>query len=114
MTELSTTLPDNDISDDIPIFRQMVEITNHRGLHARAAAKFVKTAAPFMSDILVRRCEKSDLSCAGEQVSGRSIMGLMMLAAPPGTWIELWVKGSDAEAACQALTNLVKNRFDEE
>ncbi|MDI9350327.1 MAG: HPr family phosphocarrier protein [Candidatus Symbiobacter sp.] len=94
--------------------RQLVEITNSRGLHARAAAKFVKTAAPFQAEIWVRRCEKSDLSCAGEQVSGRSIMGLMMLAAPPGTWIELLLKGSDAAAACRALTELVQNRFEEE
>ncbi|MCX8506459.1 MAG: HPr family phosphocarrier protein [Alphaproteobacteria bacterium] len=94
--------------------RQLVEITNSRGLHARAAAKFVKTAAPFQAEILVRRCEKSDLSCAGEQVSGRSIMGLMMLAAPPGTWLELFISGNDAKAACDALTILVQNRFDEE
>lgn len=83
-----------------------VTIRNRRGLHARAAAKFVKTAARFDVRIEVRR--------SGTAVSGFSIMGLMMLAASPGTEIELSVEGVDAEAALAALVALVERRFDED
>lgn len=80
-------------------------IVNERGLHARAAAKFVATAGTFTSEITVTKDDTS--------VSGRSIMGLMMLAAGPGTTIEVSAKGSDAGAALAALETLVGNRFDE-
>src|SRR5436189_49706 len=69
--------------------RRVVTICNQRGLHARAAARFVKTAAQFEAEIWVRK--------NGTAVSGRSIMGLMMLAAASGTLIELTATGRDAE-----------------
>ncbi|MDJ0950771.1 MAG: HPr family phosphocarrier protein [Alphaproteobacteria bacterium] len=84
----------------------MLTIVNSRGLHARAAARFVKVAGAFESEITVRR---NDMT-----VSGLSIMGLMMLAAAPGTDIEVTAAGSDAEAALAALEELVAERFGEE
>ena len=83
-----------------------VAISNRLGLHARAAAKFVKLAAQFTAEIVVAK--------GGVEVSGRSIMGLMMLAASPGTSIEIRSSGADAEAALKALVDLVERRFDEE
>ncbi len=82
------------------------EIRNTKGLHARAAAKFCKTAGQFEADIRVKRGEN--------EVSGRSIMGLMMLAASIGTMIEIRTQGPDAEQAMNALCTLVANKFDEE
>ena len=86
--------------------RRVVTICNQRGLHARAAARFVKTAAQFAAEIWVRK--------NGTAVSGRSIMGLMMLAAASGTHIELTATGSDAEAAVATLANLIECKFDED
>jgi len=86
--------------------KREAEICNSKGLHARAAAKFCKTADQFESDILVRRGDT--------EVSGRSIMGLMMLAAAQGTSIEITTSGIDADAAMDALCALVANKFDEE
>jgi phosphocarrier protein len=86
--------------------RRVVTICNQRGLHARAAARFVKTAGQFDAEVLVRK--------NGTEVSGRSIMGLMMLAAAPGTVIELTATGRQAEAAVTALTKLIECKFDEE
>jgi phosphocarrier protein HPr len=83
-----------------------LSITNRRGLHARASAKFVQTVEKF--DAIVR------VSRAGETVGGTSIMGLMMLAAGPGTTIEVEAEGAEAEAAVEALATLVANRFGEE
>ena len=81
-------------------------IRNQRGLHARAAARFVKCAEQFTAEITVR---KKDMS-----VSGLSIMGLMMLAAGPGTAIEITAQGADADAALVALGDLVEGKFGEE
>ncbi|MDX2223166.1 MAG: HPr family phosphocarrier protein [Rhodospirillaceae bacterium] len=86
--------------------RATVEILNSKGLHARAAAKFCKTAHQFDAEVAVAR--------NGTTVSGGSIMGLMMLAASQGTTIEISAAGPDAEAAMAALCALVANRFDEE
>ena len=83
-----------------------VTICNERGLHARAAARFVKLAGLFAAEVSVRK--------NGTEVSGRSIMGLMMLAAGPGCALELRAAGPDAAAALDALAALVANRFDEE
>ncbi|MCK9907837.1 HPr family phosphocarrier protein [Microbacteriaceae bacterium K1510] len=83
-----------------------VMIVNKKGLHARASAKFVQTAEQFHADIKVTR--------HGETVGGTSIMGLMMLAAAPGTTITIACSGPDAQAAMDALTALVANRFGEE
>jgi phosphocarrier protein HPr len=85
--------------------RRKAVICNRRGLHARAAAKFVKLAFEFNAEITVAKGESA--------VSGRSIMGLMMLAAGPGTEIELAARGPDAERAVDALTALVTCGFDE-
>jgi phosphocarrier protein len=85
---------------------RVATICNRRGLHARAAARFVKTAALFNAEVWVRK--------NGTEVSGRSIMGLMMLAAAPGTLIRLTATGPDAEAAVTALTKLVECKFDED
>ena len=81
-------------------------ICNQRGLHARAAARFVKTAAQYAAEIWVRK--------NGTAVSGRSIMGLMMLAAAPGAVIQLSAIGRDAEAAVTALAKLIECKFDED
>lgn len=81
-------------------------IANRRGLHARAAAKFVKLASQFKAQVTVSK--------RGMDVSGLSIMGLMMLAAGPGCTIELRGEGEDAETAVQALVDLVDSKFDED
>jgi phosphocarrier protein len=81
-------------------------ICNQRGLHARAAARFVKTAGLFEAEVWVRK--------NGIEVSGRSIMGLMMLAAAPGTIIRVTATGLQAEAAVTALTRLIECKFDED
>ena len=86
--------------------RRIATICNQRGLHARASARFVKMAALFDADVKVRK--------NGTEVSGRSIMGLMMLAAAPGTVIELTATGREAEAAVTALAKLVECKFDED
>jgi phosphocarrier protein HPr len=83
-----------------------VEVTNERGLHARASAKFVKLAATFDAEVTVSR--------DGATVDARSIMGLMMLAAGPGSEIVIHAEGAEAAAAVEALTELVANRFEED
>ena len=87
---------------------QIKELTvlNKAGIHARPAAMFVKTANRFGSDIFVEK--------DGEKINGKSIMGLMMLAAGPGSKVTLHVKGADAAAAIVELEALVKRKFDEE
>jgi phosphocarrier protein HPr len=87
-------------------FRRTVTICNRRGLHARAAARFVKLADQFDAEIVVAK--------NGASVSGRSIMGLMMLAAGPGTSIELRGSGAEAERAIDALAALICGGFDED
>ncbi|HXP31593.1 MAG TPA: HPr family phosphocarrier protein [Stellaceae bacterium] len=86
--------------------RRIVTICNRRGLHARAAARFVKLAWQFDVEVTVAK--------NGTSVSGRSIMGLMMLAAGPGTSLELRATGPDAEAAVAALAALIAGGFDEQ
>jgi phosphocarrier protein len=83
-----------------------VEICNARGLHARASAKFVKLASAFDAEVSVSR--------DGQTVDARSIMGLMMLAAGPGSTIEIAADGPEAEPAVEALAELVQSRFDED
>jgi len=87
------------------VVRQTLLIINEKGLHARAAAKFVATLNGFESEI--------DVEKDGTRVSGRSIMGLMMLAAAQGTTIAVEARGHDAVEAVGALATLVENRFDE-
>jgi len=83
-----------------------IKIINKLGLHARAAAKFVSTASGFSSHVEV---EKN-----GQHINGKSIMGVMMLAAGKGSLITLHINGDDAQACADALTKLINNRFDEE
>jgi phosphocarrier protein HPr len=92
------------VSDDS--VRQTFQIINRRGLHARAAAKFVNCAERFQAEIFVTRL--------GVEVPGRSIMGLMMLAAAPGTEIEVRAVGADAAEAVAALATLTESKFDED
>ena len=82
-----------------------VQILNKNGLHARPAAEIVKLAAKFRSDITI---VKDDLD-----VNGKSIMGVMMLAAEHGSTITLRAEGPDADQALDALATLVHNRFGE-
>ncbi len=86
--------------------QRTVVICNKRGLHARAAARFVKLAETFASEVTVTRRDQA--------VSGRSIMGLMMLAATPGSSIGIAAKGEDAALAVSSLSDLVERRFDED
>ncbi len=81
-------------------------IVNERGLHARAAAKFVKLVETFDAAITVER--------GGMSVGGLSIMGLMMFGAGPGTELQLTALGPDAEAAMAALLDLIARGFDED
>jgi len=83
-----------------------VTILNKLGLHARPAAMFVRTANKHRAEIWVEK--------DGEQVNGKSIMGLMMLAAGQGTKLMLSAEGTDAEKAIQELELLIEKRFDEE
>lgn len=83
-----------------------VGIINKLGLHARAAAKLVTLASKFEADVTIRK--------DGREVSGKSIMGVLMLAAARGSEITLIVSGSDAEQALDELTQLIEERFGEE
>jgi len=91
------------VSQDV---RRTVDIVNKRGLHARASAKFVKTASDFDAEVRVTR--------DGQTVDARSIMGLMMLAAGPGCCIEIEAEGPEAAQAIAALSDLVSRKFDED
>jgi len=83
-----------------------VTIINRLGLHARAAARFVKLASEFSSEITVER--------NGKRVNGKSIMGVMMLAAGRGTTLKLEVSGDDEQEALSRLETLIAERFGEE
>jgi phosphocarrier protein HPr len=91
--------------DQGPIIRDL-EICNKKGLHARASAKFVQMVEKFDADVKVRR--------GSETVGGNSIMGLMMLAAGPGTTITVEARGAQAAEVIEALSALVCGRFTEE
>jgi phosphocarrier protein len=82
-----------------------VQIINKLGLHARAASRFVMLASTFESRVFLRKGDR--------EVNGKSIMGVMMLAAARGTDLQLTAEGPDAEAALDALEALIKDRFEE-
>ena len=82
-----------------------IEIINKLGLHARAAAKLVSIASSFSSHV--------DIEKQGHRINGKSIMGVMMLAAGKGSKIILHADGEDAEDCVHALIELINNRFDE-
>lgn len=82
-----------------------VEIVNKLGLHARASAKLTQTASSFQSEVWLSR--------NGRRVNGKSIMGVMMLAAAKGTTIRIDVEGPDEAAAMQVLVDLIADKFGE-
>lgn len=90
----------------MPEATAQLRIVNKKGLHARASAKFVDTVARFRAEVTVRK--------DGHEVSGRSIMGLMLLGASLGTSIDISAIGPDANEAVAALSRLVQARFHEE
>ncbi|MFK8253814.1 HPr family phosphocarrier protein [Ancylobacter terrae] len=92
-------------TSEAPALRRELFIVNKRGLHARASAKFVQTVERFDALVRVTRC--------GETVGGTSIMGLMMLAAAPGTSILVEASGREAQAVIEALDALIADRFGE-
>ena len=86
--------------------KKTITIINKLGLHARAAAKFVQTAAGFDCDI--------NITHNGKKVNGKSIMGIMMLAASKGSTIEIAAAGTDEKTALARLEQLIQDRFGEE
>ncbi len=82
-----------------------ITIINKLGLHARAAAKFVATSSKFASELTVIK--------NNQQVNGKSIMGVMMLAASKGTELTLKAEGQDESEIINAIASLIKNKFDE-
>ena len=108
--EAASTDTPGDTSGDTPgvapVIRRTITICNKRGLHARAAAKFVTLAEKYGSSVEVIR--------DGQSVSARSIMGLMMLGAGMGSQIELAAEGFDAREALDALAGLVESGFYEQ
>jgi phosphocarrier protein len=93
------SIPPGAVSRELPI-------VNKRGLHARASAKFVQMVERFNAEVWVTK--------GGETVGGNSIMGLMMLSAGPGTSIMVSAIGPEAQAALDAITELVASKFNEE
>jgi len=87
------------------VVKRDVEIVNRLGLHARASAKVTQTAARFSSDVFMTR--------NGRRINAKSIMGVMMLAAPKGSLVTLEVNGSDEEEAMATLAKLIADRFGE-
>ncbi|MBD3226127.1 MAG: HPr family phosphocarrier protein [Caldithrix sp.] len=85
------------------MIKEIFKIKNKHGLHARPAAQFVKVAGQFESNIKVLK--------DGLEVDGKSIMGVMMLAAEPGSEIEIHINGGDEEKALQAIKDLVAKDF---
>ena len=102
---------EDDCTGDFPPIREgavvrELTICNKKGLHARASARFVQTVEKFDAEVRVMRC--------GEIVGGTSIMGLMMLAASPGTTITVEATGKEAADVIAALAALIESRFGEQ
>ncbi len=85
---------------------KQVVVVNEFGLHARAASQFVKLAGRFKADIFIEK--------GGIKINGKSIMGILMLAAAKGSRLTILTRGEDADMAMHALVKLVKNKFNEE
>ena len=94
------------LEDNSGTMTKELTIVNKLGIHARPAALFVKTANRFSCDIFVEK--------DGEKINGKSIMGLMMLAAGPGSKLTIHAQGSDAAAAISEIESLLKRKFDED
>ena len=90
----------------MPIEEMEYEIVNRLGLHARAAAQLVQTANRFLSDVMIEK--------DGNEVNGKSIMGLLMLAAPQGSKVNVTVSGEDAEDAMKVIGVLINDGFGED
>lgn len=88
------------------MIKTKIKIINKLGLHARASAKFVSTASRYQSSIDVTKDDKT--------INGKSIMGVMMLAANKGSELDLTINGPDEESLAKAITDLINNRFGEE
>jgi len=91
---------------EVTTLERTVEIVNRLGLHARPAAEFVKLAGRFKAEVLVEK--------DGLEVNGKSIMGVLMLAAEQGSRLRIQASGSDAKEAVEALSDLVNRGFEEE
>src|SRR5437762_7635863 len=102
---MSKTMSAKKLSD-ADFFTKEITVSNKLGIHARPAAMFVKTANRFACDIFVEK--------DGEKINGKSIMGLMMLAAGPGSKLIILANGADAHQAVAEIEALVKRKFDEE
>src|SRR6187551_1774352 len=94
------------IEAEVSIMTKQFQVSNKLGIHARPAAMFVKTANRFDCEIFVEK--------DGEKVNGKSIMGLMMLAAGPGSKIIVSANGKDGHAALEEIEALLRRKFDEE
>ena len=94
------------VTDSSSLMTRDFKISNKLGIHARPAAMFVKTANRFSCDIFVEK--------DGERVNGKSIMGLMMLAAGPGSKLTVQANGHDAPQALAEIETLINRKFDEE
>ena len=90
-----------------------ITICNKKGLHARAAAKFVKVVGSFESELRVSKISGNGAAGEAESVSGTSILGLMMLGAEPGSELLLKASGADAQALVDAVAAMVADRFGE-
>ena len=93
-------------TDKTGLIAKELEVINTKGIHARPAAMFVKIANRFDCDIFVEK--------DGEKINGKSIMGLMMLAAGPGSKLRVEANGPDAANAISEIESLLKRKFDEE
>lgn len=97
------------------VAERTLKITNKLGLHARAAAKLVQTAARFKSEVKIGRVDPGGASGAqATEVNAKSIMGVLMLAAAMGTTVRLHAEGEDAEEALAVLVLLIEGKFGEE
>jgi phosphocarrier protein len=94
-----------EVSTEVKVTREL-QILNKAGIHARPAAMFVKLASRFKSDIFVEK--------DGEKVNGKSIMGLLMLAAGPGSRLMVEANGGDADQAVNEIEALIRAKFGEE
>jgi phosphocarrier protein HPr len=86
--------------------RKTLEIRNKLGLHARAAVKFVNISAQYKSRIFLER--------EGMEVNGKSLLSILTLACPQGSWITISAEGADAREAMESLGNLIENKFGED
>jgi len=94
------------MSDEVNKVERRLQIANELGMHARAATKFVQIANKFQSGVTVEK--------DGQQVNGKSIMGVLMLVAAKGSFITVRCEGADAPAALEAISKLVQDKFGED